>query len=556
MIKNKGNIFWLFIITIIVNLPLITSNLVGQLDGNAHLYRMVSFIEAINCGQFPPRYAHRSLLGVGAPVFIYNWITPYFIVWFFYKLGFSLLMSVKFFFLLTNILATLGFYLFSKKLFSVKVALLGTVAYTYMPYRLVTAYNWGAWGQMMFLALLPWLLLFIYYFFHKKNILRVILSFVLLEFLILTSHPALLIIFFPLLLIYTLWVVYTSGHFKRIFPLILSTISGFLMASFNLFPLLFEKKLLHLLDVPTLDFLPFVPFGDAFGSIFVFGLPFLRKLDVGTYSYGVVVIMTCLLLVFYAIFSFYKKKFRNMIVLLLLFVIALIVIFLSTPSSKTIWETFTLYSLILYPVRFISVAGFIFALMLTYLAHLFKLNNKSIILAILLMITSLSYLQSYLPDHPYFSDDNLRFPQPPLYSYESGTNMGVVDFLPPIAASKINDIINHLGKNPSFYEMEKGDADVSLVDSCGSDLVVRVNAKKDSELVFGRVDFPSWEVKLDDKIIPHSSSSLGFIKVNVPSGNHKVNLTFGTTMIEKTGNVISAITVPLFIILLFLAFIP
>lgn len=85
-------------------------------------------------------------------------ILPYYlalpIVW----LGRTPLAGVKAIFMLSFLLGAVGPYLWLYRQLGARGAALAALVYTYLPYRLAAVYVRGAWGEALFLGLLPWAL--------------------------------------------------------------------------------------------------------------------------------------------------------------------------------------------------------------------------------------------------------------------------------------------------------------------------------------------------------------------------------------------------------------
>jgi|GEM_PF-3659672 len=540
--------FFLLLLIIIVSIPLLVNNIVGQIDSNAHLYRMTSFIEAINCHQFPPKWAHRAGLGIGTPVFMYNWSLPYFIVWFFTKFGFTILVSVKLFYFLTNILAGTGFYLFINKLFSKKLALFGSILYLFMPYRLIISYHYGSWGEMMFLSLIPWAFYFILLIFKNKRKMIPFVGFTVILFLLLISHIPLLAAFIPFIAIFCIWQAVLK---KTLIPLLYisgSLFFAFLISSFQLIYLLFERNQIRYFEKIDLFYLPFTKFYDLTNSFLRYAIPLKERPDFWGFTYGLSGILAFflgLIWIISIILSHKKIGYTNGFFILIWFLV-ITYLFVALPISTPIWNSITYLFFILYPYRFIAVSGFLSIIFLVYLASIFYKKWILFLVAFLVCLTSFSYLTSSVPDNTSFNEKDLNLPQSPLTDYILLSNMGVNEFLPKNVSGNLTSRIYNIKQNLPLYEILTGDIKVKIINQCGSNLTLETIGSN-SSLKLNRLNFPNWKIRINNKIISHSQNSDGFIIFEIPKGNNQIAVTFEDTKIGKYGKLISIVGLLLFL---------
>ncbi len=83
-------------------------------------------------------------------------ILPYYAALPFVWLGSSPLAGVKVIFALSFLLGAAGLFVWLRRTLGPAGAALAALVYTYLPYHLATVYVRGAWGEALFLGLLPW----------------------------------------------------------------------------------------------------------------------------------------------------------------------------------------------------------------------------------------------------------------------------------------------------------------------------------------------------------------------------------------------------------------
>lgn len=134
-------------------------------DGLAHLVRQEALYRSLTHALILPRWAPDLNFGLGSPVFLYNWLLPYYIGGLGRLAGLSEVTAFKFTLGLGMTLSALFCYLWLKTLRSGRgtsriAVLTGTILYTLVPYRVMTAYERGTPGET-WLAVFPPLILWL-----------------------------------------------------------------------------------------------------------------------------------------------------------------------------------------------------------------------------------------------------------------------------------------------------------------------------------------------------------------------------------------------------------
>ena len=165
--------------------------------------RVQQFVKELQSGHIPPRIAQDFSFGMGYPVFTFYAPFTYWVASFFILIGFTVVEAVKLVFASGLIVAFIGMYLFLKRFFDSSASLLGSVVYITIPYMAVEIFVRGNFGELWFIALLPW----VFYLFDKlesqPDKVSLISSVIVLSF-IFTVHNVLSLVALPLLLIYGL----------------------------------------------------------------------------------------------------------------------------------------------------------------------------------------------------------------------------------------------------------------------------------------------------------------------------------------------------------------
>ena len=235
MSKSKIPAIILAVIVLIpVLLPLKSSYVRGTADGLAHRFRQVSFIKTIDEGNLRPRWIDTQALGFGVPLFLLNYLLPYYSVYAFVKAGFNLNSSVAIYQALTILLSFSFMYLFSSKLWGKMAGLCAAILYTYAPYHLLTIYIYEGWGELTAFVFPP---LILFLFLKLKNTLSGMILISIAWLLLIISHNISFMIYTPI--IFLTAAILTKFDFRSMGFYVLSFIQGIILSSFFLLPALY-----------------------------------------------------------------------------------------------------------------------------------------------------------------------------------------------------------------------------------------------------------------------------------------------------------------------------
>src|SRR3990170_4593797 len=130
--------FLCLLILIPVFLPLFSPYVFGTADGLAHKLRLMSFVKSLTEGNLRPRWLSDQALGFGSPIFIFNYLLPYYVMAGIKLMGINIRTTVQIYQGLTVILSFVFIYLLVKKLWGKQAGITAAIAYTYAPYHLLT----------------------------------------------------------------------------------------------------------------------------------------------------------------------------------------------------------------------------------------------------------------------------------------------------------------------------------------------------------------------------------------------------------------------------------
>lgn len=127
-------------------------------DGRLHIIKLYWFSEALKSGHFPVRWTETANHQYGYPIFIFYYPLLYYAASIPMLAGISLVDSAKIVLVGSFLLSGVFFYLFLREWVGRIPALTGAVISVFAPYRFISLYVTGRWGESFSFAMVPLLL--------------------------------------------------------------------------------------------------------------------------------------------------------------------------------------------------------------------------------------------------------------------------------------------------------------------------------------------------------------------------------------------------------------
>lgn len=495
--KNKDNIF-LWLLFGLLLLPslwgLLHSGFFVSDDGHWMVIRLSAFYQAFVSGQIPTRFLPQLNNGYGYPVadFLYPLFLYLGSLMHLFKI--PLVSTIKILFGLSLLFSAIGAFFWLRKIFQKSAAFVGALVYLYFPYHLFDIYTRGSMGELVSLAILPFVFLFI----ENANSLGISIGIGLL----ITAHNTLALLFLPIIFIYLLlkktpWKL-IAGEFAV----------GLGLSAFFWLPALFDKQ--------------FTVFGNTLVSD-----PSHYFLTVRTYS----LVGWVSVVVFLSVF-FVKKFWQNKLVLFF-WLVGIVGIFMATNASQFLWRNNFLQQFVQFPFRFLSltIPGAAFVAACTM--HAFRKNLMlSILLIALLGFSTFSYI---FPKTYDMSPDSF-------YATNMDTTTVQNEYMPVWVQKRLP------------YDTEKihiadKNGQVTIFKEKGTFMSAQVISPHATTVQVGFIYFPGWNIWVDGKKIAiHPSERTGLLSFSMPSGSHRVQVFFGETPIRLFADAISIVSILLILL--------
>ncbi len=516
LFKNFFPLFLLSLFSLWIVGSFFPSGLPNTHDGQTHVMRLASFYQALVDGQVPPRWAGNLAYGFGSPVLSFSFPLPYLLGEIFHRFGFSFVDSIKTVFIFSVFLSGLAMFLFLSRVTGKLPAFLGSTLYLLAPYRFLDLYVRGDVGESL-VFIFPPLILWLLWNQEKMNFSRIIFAAFALGMMFL-SHQIMAAVFTVIILILLL-------ARRRIVVFLISTVLGFLIAAFNLLPLIFEKKLTNLDLLVTTNFQDQFPsFRSLLYSVWHWGpaLPGNPEISMA-FQLGIAQWLVIFLFVSYLIWChrFREINYRFSVLVLVLF---LGVLFLITGYSQFLWENVSLLAMVLYPWRFLGAAIFLVAIMSALLIHQIKQKSIKILLVIILVVLAwygnrhhTQVVGRTVHDDAFY----LTFP---------GTSDMWGEFLPKDTKPPQETV-------PSKVLITEGKAEITKVETTSNEVTFEAAVEKESKIAINNFYYPGWEIYANNQKIDLERSQI--LEFRLPSGIYQIKARFVETPIRQIGNWLS-----------------
>ncbi len=497
MKKNTIIILLLVLFTIPAVAGLLHKGFFESDDGEWMIIRFSAFYQTLREGQFHPRFLQRLNFEYGYPVA--NFLYPGFMYLGapIHLLGFGFVNTIKLILWLSMVSSAIFVFLWLSKIFNKWAAVLGSIVYVYTPYHLYDLYKRGSVGEVLSLAVLP----FILWQIEKKSLFW---SSIGVAFLIL-SHNTLSFLFLPLIIVYAVIRSFKKNHIKLTIRNSLSMILfGVGLSIFFWFPALFD--------------LQYTKFSQTTVSN-----PQEYFVNLSLIGYSSIVILTL------ALFSLFKGRplsRANLVITGLFLLISLEGIFLALPISSLLWNILPI-KFIQFPFRFLSLSLIGLSFLSAFIIHQSKEYAKiflSVVIVILLAISAFPYLSLSK-----FFDKGDSF-----YATNEDTTTVKNEYMPrwvqeqptqrPSSPVEPQSLISNFSGNSNNFSF-------------------KVAFNKNTTIAVQKVYFPGWKASIDGKVTKiQYENPKGLIIIPVAAGEHIVHVFFEEGGLRVIADIVSFAT--------------
>ena len=464
-------------------------------DGNWMIIRFSAFYQALHDGQIPVRVLGRLNFGYGYPVA--NFLYPGFM----YLgvplkiLGFGFIDTIKILFGSSIILSGVFVFYWLRKMFGNMASFIAAIYYMYAPYHLYDLYVRGSLGEVLALAVAP----FVFWQIERRSVFWVAIGIGLL----LISHNTLALIFFGLIFLYTCLSIYVSKNKKILAKdFIVATAAGIGLSAFFTIPAVLELQ------------------NVVFSSIAISNPDkYFANINLVVVEILVVCVAIALLI--------HRKLYVKHRLTVLIAIVSVVTIFLSTQASITAWS-FIPASFVQFPFRFLSVSIFATAFLLAFLMSLLKSEKFKLLLGLLVILITIYF------SYPYVSQVKMSHENDAFYSTNEATTTVKDEYMPKWVKEKPS---SHFDEK---IQVVNGDAQVNSVNFDSKNINFKVSSDDISTLRINTIYYPGWTAFINNSPTEISyKNNFGVMELKVPAGNSSVNFEFQETNVRLAADTIS-----------------
>ena len=517
--------------------------------------RVFEMKKALSDGMFPVRWVPDLGYGFGYPIFNFYAPFAYYIGAFFMFLGFDGLIATKIMIGLGTVLAGVFMYLFAREFWDETGGVIAGLLYIYAPYHALNIYVRGAIAELWAYAFIPLAFLASYKIFlslesyvalkssSKKHLetKKLIWFWVCISAVahaaIIISHNLTAMMTTPFLFVFAVFLyikLRSADKLHKPYFIFLGLLIGVLLSAFYWLPVLFEIRFTNVLSVigGGSDYKDhFVCLPQFWNSPWGFGGSVPGCIDGLSFKIGKLHILLALIsLMALPMFRKEKTKFQ----LSILFAIFLLIsTFFTIKESKFIWDIIPHMVFFQFPWRFLTLVSFLLSFIGGAIIYFLPKEKKVLRMGAAGLIIA-----------------GVIFHNSKLFSPQRVVATNAEDITSKYAltwtASKISDeympggfaLPLYSGAVPANKIVKNKDVIVTSIAEKTQIASFVVNAKKSTDLFINLAYFPGWHVYVDNNQITFKYSGDGLI-VPIPKGQHRVDIKFTQTPIEKLGNAIS-----------------
>ena len=507
-----------FILILLLSIPAVWALFVHGYFGasdDLHIGWLYEMHRTLSLGQFPPRFVPDLSFGFGYPLFDFVFPLPFYIGEIFYKLGFSLVDSVKAVFLISVPVSMYFMYKFLKEHTSGILAMAGAVLYVYTPYRATDIYVRGAIGEI-FAFIFPPLIAYSVSKISKTGEKKWIgLLGIGIAGLIL-SHDIMAYMFVPFLALLVLF--FRKNILRSVYGFIL----GLSISLYFWLPAIVESKLMKY-GTGNFNFIDHFPtLKQLITPYFGYGASVPGPYDGMSFFMGAVNIILII-----AVIIFVKKA--KPIIYWSLLAIAVSVLLMNFRSTF-LWDKIPYLPYFQFPWRFLSLTTFATSILVVIFTDV--KFSKYIGLLIILFAIILNFTD-YKP-----------------HDFLGRTDAYYLDrYIPyPTASKAYLQTQEEYLRLPANTEIRPSKESPNI--NLGSTFEVNTTIPKVVD--YDKYYFPGWIVKIDGKDVKVSAGKpYGQIEFTVPQGKHTVSVIFKETSFRSILDIISLLSLAFALVVLF-----
>jgi Tfp pilus assembly protein PilV len=493
MKKNILYITIIFLLSIPAILPLLHSGFFQTDDADWMIIRSSAFHQALKDGQIPPRFLPRLNHEYGYPVANFLYPGYMYLAEPIHLLGFNFVDTIKIILAASLLLSALFTYFWLRKFFSEFPSLIGSLLYLYTPYHLYDLYHRGSVGEILALAVVPFILWQLErrsYFWPALGLGTLIIS-----------HNTLAVLFLPLIILYMLINLHKKKERK------------FLITYYSL-TIFFGLGMSAFFWLPAISDLQYTVFSKTNVSNWQEYFAPIQLIGISSLFVAIITVINL---------AAKKIKIEKQKTLMFL-TLCLLSLFLSSSASFLIWKIIPA-SFIQFPFRLLSISILCIAFLAAYNLNILKNKNKYILSAILIVVLILSAF-------PFMKTTGNSNKDESFYTTNEATTTVQNEYMPKW--------VKQIPTTRASSKIETSQAIISNLIIKSNSIAFTSKSTTSAEIKINTIYFPGWMAQVDDKntTINYNNPS-GIMELTIPKGTHTISLKFEETLVRLIGNLIS-----------------
>lgn len=533
-----------------------------SMHDDQHVVRLFLLDRGIHQGYLFPRWVDGLGFGFGYPLFNFYPPLVYYVAEAFHLVGFSFVWSIKLTFILGFILATIGMYLFAKRLLGRLGGLISATLYNYFFYHAVTAYVRGALAEFFSLSIIPFVFLTISNLSERLTLKNAVLFSIAFALLII-NHS---LIAFPFLLYLIFFFIYYFFWQKNKQKFVVLFIGGCVMAlgisAFFWGPSYVERQYTMIDDILTKEManytIHYIYPEQFLFSQWGYGGSIVGPHDGLTFQLGRFhLVIFALSIVLFAVWISKKVREKNItrdyIFFLAMFIFS---IFMTTQLSSIIWNNIRYLWYLQFPWRFLTFAGFFLSVTGGYMVFFLRktfLSRTALysIVAGICIFTIYKYGYYFKPQYIIQKNDAQLTTREEVSWRVSKTSF---EFSPKGVKTKKTDLntttfdIHKESLPAKLFTILYGNANITERRNLFARKEFDVFAIDQTRFQLNTYNFPGWNTFVQNgegkktKLIINDSNDYKLITVTIPKGTYKLIFEFTDTPVRLLGNITSITT--------------
>lgn len=496
------------------------------------------FIESLKDGVIYPRWMSLNFWGYGSPTFILYPPLAYYLVALFSVFTDSVITAMNITKFVSLFLSAVGMFFLVKEFYPERIAFLSGIFYIIFPFTVSAQYIPGSFASTISFMWFSPIMLFTYRYFKSGQFKNLIFAGACYGGLILT-HLINAYMFGFVIASFVIYMAIANGRLKDMKAMLCIGLIGTLVSAAYLIPLLYEKQFIN--------FETFLSKGEAgyfgyYADFFI--LPNRTErlpLDhFWTVYYFEIAISALFYLVLLYLLYLQAHKLNNIektqyaVTINKFFTgTALFTIFLQFGISSFLWENIPYFKYVQFPARWLSITAYIIIFLSAAgfygLEVLYRTKKRYFIVALLFLLF-LSLDIRTISNANVFTERELL----PVRAVNWTT-----EHLP--ADVDLNKIKNN--NSPEKAVILSGKGNIEILKWKSEEKAIKITAKEPLTLRIRTFNFPGWKAYIDgNQTEIKREDGSGAMLINIPAGDHTLELRFEDTPIRYYSKIISLVS--------------